>query len=209
MQENSSHRIDTNIFAAALAICRCDYDEAHHAIEKSRDLLDKKVTALAGESYNRAYKTVLTVQQLAELEEIIEYKQTRSMRRRTVFRGMWNDRLLGARRDVLVWQRLLQIRRIVLPCTQDPNTYVKFVSLCSKSGDKKLAAKTLADMMSCDPEDIFRNPTQLLASQVEPPVVKFAYLQFLWNSGKKGTRSQALHGLTELAARITSPEYEA
>lgn len=43
-------------------------------IELTRELLDTDVTALSLESYQRAYPTMVCVQMLAELEEVMEYK---------------------------------------------------------------------------------------------------------------------------------------
>lgn len=37
-------------------------------------MYDSELTAMAGESYERAYPAMVLVQQLAELEECIEYK---------------------------------------------------------------------------------------------------------------------------------------
>ena len=42
-------------------------------IERSRELLGQELSALVGESYERAYQNMVRVQQLTELEETIEY----------------------------------------------------------------------------------------------------------------------------------------
>ena len=46
--------------------------QAH--IERARDLMSTELAALVGESYERAYTDMIRVQQLAELEEVVEYK---------------------------------------------------------------------------------------------------------------------------------------
>ena len=46
------------------------------AIERSRELLGLELSALVGESYERAYGDMVRVQQLTELEEVIRYQQT-------------------------------------------------------------------------------------------------------------------------------------
>ena len=46
------------------------------AIERSRELLGSELSALVGESYERAYGDMVRVQQLTELEEVIRYQQT-------------------------------------------------------------------------------------------------------------------------------------
>lgn len=46
------------------------------AIERSRELLGGELSALVGESYERAYGDMVRVQQLTELEEVIRYQQS-------------------------------------------------------------------------------------------------------------------------------------
>lgn len=60
-------------------------------IDSARDLLDTELTAMAGESYQRAYGAMVSVQMLAELEEVVQYKLIPE--RRATIRKMWWDRL--------------------------------------------------------------------------------------------------------------------
>ena len=60
-------------------------------IDSARDLLDTELTALSGESYQRAYGAMVSVQMLAELEEVIQYKILPE--RRSPIRKMWWQRL--------------------------------------------------------------------------------------------------------------------
>ena len=60
-------------------------------ISMARDVLDTELTALVGESYNRAYGAMVQVQLLSELEEVIEYKM-HPERRDMIWRAWW-DRL--------------------------------------------------------------------------------------------------------------------
>lgn len=54
------------------------------------------MTALVGESYNRAYSHIVRVQQLAELEEVISYKECRDFpERRELLKETWKERVLG------------------------------------------------------------------------------------------------------------------
>jgi FKBP12-rapamycin complex-associated protein len=58
-----------------------------------------------GESYNRAYKVVVKVQQLSEMEEVINYKQSVDAEdRKAMIRTIWTKRLKGCQRNVEVWQ---------------------------------------------------------------------------------------------------------
>lgn len=54
-------------------------------------MLDTELTAMAGESYQRAYGAMVSVQMLAELEEVVQYKLVPE--RRPTIRKMWWDRL--------------------------------------------------------------------------------------------------------------------
>lgn len=49
-------------------------------------------------------------------------------------RETWRARLRGVQRNVEVWQALLSVRSLVLPPSEDVHTYLKFASLCRKSG---------------------------------------------------------------------------
>lgn len=44
-------------------------------IQRSRQLLGAELSALVGESYERAYGDMVRVQQLTELEEVVRYQQ--------------------------------------------------------------------------------------------------------------------------------------
>lgn len=84
---------DNTFFKAVLALHRNAFPEAKGLISKTRDLLDTELRALVGESYNRAYSVVVRIQMLAELDEIIVYKQAHDypdQQRR--IRSMWNNR---------------------------------------------------------------------------------------------------------------------
>ena len=76
-----------------LLICnfREQYGQAQILIDSARDLLDTELTALSGESYQRAYGAMVLVQMLAELEEVIQYKILPE--RRAPIRKMWWQRL--------------------------------------------------------------------------------------------------------------------
>jgi FKBP12-rapamycin complex-associated protein len=193
--------VDSNFFSAILAISKEEYKEAHMHIENSRDILDKNVTALVGESYNRAYDMIVTVQQLAELEEVIEYKQAASATRQKTIQTMWQTRLLGARRDVMVWVRLLNIRRMVIPSIAEPDIHVKFVSLCAKSRENTLATTMLASMMNCSQADVAAMTVTI--SQAVPSIVTFSYLQFLW---LRGSRHRALSEMQQLANKMAAAD---
>lgn len=73
-----------------------------------RDMCDTELTAMASESYERAYGAMTLVQQLTELEEAIEYKMWPDRRIRIAV--VWSRRLQGCRPNIEQWQRLLLVK---------------------------------------------------------------------------------------------------
>ena len=61
-------------------------------IDETRDILDTELTALVGESYNRAYGVMVNIQLLSEMEEIC--RCLASPERKPQLRKIWWDRLL-------------------------------------------------------------------------------------------------------------------
>lgn len=53
--------------------------------------MDTELTAMAAESYQRAYGAMVSVQMLAELEEVIQYKL--KPEKRPIIYKVWWDRL--------------------------------------------------------------------------------------------------------------------
>lgn len=57
------------------------------------------------------------------------------------------DRLSGCQPEVEVWQRILQVRTLVLDPWEDNAMWIKFANLCRKSDRMALAEKTLNSLM--------------------------------------------------------------
>ena len=114
---------DGAFYRAVLAVHREQYDNATQLIESARDLLDTELTAMAGESYQRAYGAMVSVQMLAELEEVIQYKLNAG--RRETIRKMWWERLQGCQRVVEDWQRIIQVHSLVVSPEEDMHTWLK------------------------------------------------------------------------------------
>lgn len=87
---------------------------------------------MAGESYQRAYGAMVMVQMLSELEEVMQYKLVPE--RRQTLKAMWWQRLQSGHKLVEDWQRIIQVHSLVLTPQEDERTWVKYASLCRKSG---------------------------------------------------------------------------
>ncbi|XP_032242839.2 serine/threonine-protein kinase mTOR [Nematostella vectensis] len=173
-------------YRAALALHHDNFQQAQACIDAARDLLDTELTARAGESYNRAYGAMVSVQMLSELEEIIQYKLVHE-RREDIKRTWWN-RLQGCQRVVEDWQKILQVRSLVLTPQEDMQSWLKYSSLCRKSGRLALSHKTLVMLLGSDPS---KHPDLPLPTTY--PQVTFAYMKHLWREGQKEEAFQHLH----------------
>lgn len=148
-------------------------------IDSTRDLLDTELTAMAGESYERAYGAMVCVQMLAELEEVMQYKLVPE--RRSTIKSMWWKRLQGGQRSVEDWKRIIQVHSLVVTPHDDVHTWLKYASLCRKSGHFKLSHKTLLMLLQTDPAAA--PPDQILP--VHQPQVAFAYTKHMWMVGSE------------------------
>jgi len=95
-------------------------------------------------------KVVVTLQQLSELEEIIEFKKCDNPVKQKMIRNTWKMRLRGCQRNVEVWQRILAVRMVVIHPMDDLDSWLKFSSLCRRSGRLHLARKVLTAHLNCD-----------------------------------------------------------
>ncbi|KAG8958873.1 phosphatidylinositol kinase- protein kinase tor1 [Tulasnella sp. 419] len=187
---------DRSFYRAILSVHRNQFPKALQQINRARDLLDPELTSMVGESYVRAYNVVVRVQMLSELEEIIAYKQAMDQPdRQATMRKTWVKRLRGCQPEVEVWQRILQVRTLVLSPDEDTTMWIKFANLCRKSDRMFLAEKTLNSLFPPTQED---PPSQQIRA---PPTVLYAHLKFMW---AKGNREESLAWLTQFAENLAT-----
>ncbi|XP_043640413.1 serine/threonine-protein kinase Tor-like [Drosophila teissieri] len=163
---------DGSYYRAVLAVHHDDFETAQRLIDETRDLLDTELTSMAGESYERAYGAMVCVQMLAELEEVIQFKLIPE--RREPLKTMWWKRLQGGQRLVEDWRRIIQVHSLVVKPHDDIHTWLKYASLCRKSGSLHLSHKTLVMLLGTDPK---LNPHQPLPCN--QPQVTYAYTKYM------------------------------
>ena len=201
---------DGAFYRAVLCVHKQDYEMAHQLIDLTRDMLDTELTALSAESYQRAYPIMIQVQMLNELEEVVEYKLDPD--RRETIRHMWWSRLQGCQRVVEDWQRILQVRSLVLEPADHEKTWLKYASLCRKSNRLQLSHRALVTILGVDPST---NLDQPLPTTL--PQATFAYCKYLWGSGAKEAAYRQLgdfvksflHPRSVQLSGAASPEEEA
>ncbi|CAG8552522.1 7121_t:CDS:10 [Diversispora eburnea] len=190
---------DRSFYQAVLYLHKNQYSEAVRHIDKTRDLLDTELTALVGESYNRAYSVVVRVQMLAELEEIITYKQFSDQPdRQATIRKTWMKRLKGCQRSVEVWQQILKVRALVISPKENMEMWIKYSNLCRKSDRLELAEKILKLLLVGDQKLETIHPSILARAA---PQVVYAHLKWMWASG---SREEALGLLKDFTGRMSN-----
>ncbi|KAJ9649752.1 phosphatidylinositol kinase- protein kinase tor1 [Coniosporium tulheliwenetii] len=188
---------DRSFFGAILSLHRNQFDDAHLHIEKAREGLDNELSAVLGESYTRAYLPILRVQMLAELEEIISYKQNQNNpEKQASMRQTWMKRLRGCQPNPEVWQRMLKVRALVISPRDNMEMWIKFTNLCRKNQRGGLAEKSLHALLGTN-EDIIpfikSNATEI------PPQISYAVFKFMWSSGHQ---QDALAVLKDFTAKV-------
>ncbi|KAJ2945766.1 hypothetical protein O0L34_g608 [Tuta absoluta] len=169
---------DGAFYRAVLSIHNGDFGLSKLYIDQARTILDSELTAVAGESYQRAYGALVNAQLLAELEEVITYKLVNE--RRESIRQAWWIRLQGGQRLVEDWRKILQVRSLVLTPQEDMATWLKFASLCRKSGAPRQAHRTLVMLLGTDPSQ-----NKELPLPTHEPRLTLAYAKHLWVAGDK------------------------
>ena len=182
LQIMKRYSADRSFFSAILALHRDQYREALNCVQAAREGLDTELSAVVSESYNRAYLIVVRVQMLAELEELIVYKQTHDEKRRATLRKTWETRLKGCQRDVEVWHRLLRLRSLVIPPQDNMQMWIKFANLCRKCDRMGLAEKSLKQLVGIDAplESIIPHWHEHQQTRAIPAQILYAVLKYKW-----------------------------
>ncbi|TMW61633.1 hypothetical protein Poli38472_010696 [Pythium oligandrum] len=212
---------DSALFRAVLAVHRNQFGDALRLIDDTRKSLDTSLGALVGESYSRAYRSMVTLQQLSELEEVLMYKQLRvhvaktedAARYKRHLMRMWQARLQnGCTRVVDVWQQILAVRSLILTPQEDIDTWLQFASLCRQSGNLSMSLKVFTNALGVQTST---GATSVALPELghvfgygerEQHRVAFAYLKHLWAVGDKNVALQELQTLvSKISPSPTAP----
>ncbi|KAF7259839.1 hypothetical protein EG68_02702 [Paragonimus skrjabini miyazakii] len=192
----TNNSFDGAFYRAVLDIQRNHYDNAYQHILNARNVLDADLTAMTGESYDRAYADLVGTQLLSEAEEVIQYKQIPE--RRPILREAWQSRLRGCQSVVEDWSQIIQLRSLVFQPRDDLKTWLRFAGLCRRSGRFALARQLIQDLLGKDPAH---------CSLYEPirdsdPATVFAYTKLLWATG---AHEEAVTRLWVLVTQVLEP----
>ncbi|KDQ22311.1 hypothetical protein PLEOSDRAFT_1051426 [Pleurotus ostreatus PC15] len=191
---------DKYFYRAILSVHQNQFPKAMAHIGKARDYLKNDISSFIGEDYGQSYNTMVRAQMLSELEEIVTYKQFADQpERQQTIHETWIQRLQGCQPDVEVWQRILQVRTLVITPEDDPVMWIKFANLCRKSGRMMLAEKTINSLLG--PSKVYGSCDCLWAHPIEaPPEVVYAQLKFMWEKG--GKKEESLQFVRQFAINL-------
>ncbi|CCD61569.1 Target of rapamycin homolog [Caenorhabditis elegans] len=185
----SENTQDGAMLRAVVAVHNDENTKAMGLIEKVREMIDSELTAMANESYERAYIPMVSVQQMAELEEAIEYKTRPERRPRIAL--LWSRRLQGCRRNVEQWQRLIMLRGLVLSPQEMHPLRVKFSSMCRKQGKNSMSRAVLRELLSLPANsDLVR-----AKAPFDKPLLVLALAKQLYQDDHKDEAIRALEDL--------------
>ncbi|KAK6019699.1 hypothetical protein OSTOST_14659, partial [Ostertagia ostertagi] len=187
---------DGAMLRAVLAVKRDNYDVAINYIDKVRDMYDSELTAMASESYERAYGAMVCIQQLAELEEAIEFKIRPE--RQTRIALLWSRRLQGCRQNIEQWQRLLMLRSLVLTPQEMHPLRVKFSSLCRKQGKHVMCRDVLRELLGLEPGA----PLHKAVAPSDKPQLVLALCKQLWMDDYRNEAVRTLEALVNHLDRL-------
>jgi FKBP12-rapamycin complex-associated protein len=196
MKEQSPDRA---FFASILNIHNNRFEVAQEEIAKARKGLDTELSSLLGESYQRAYLPMIRVQMLAELEEIIVYKQNDANREKQAsMRNTWMKRLKGLQPNPEVWQRMMKVRQLVIAPHEGIEMWIKYTNLCRKNERHGLAEKALQKLLDIDNGDIFTHVHE--HGNEIPYSISYAVFKFMWATPNH--QPEALESLKEFTSRV-------
>ncbi len=160
--------VEKSFFHAVLAVHERDFERCELHVDMAQSLLENQFTSLLMESYNRAYSRMVTIQQLTELEEIVEYLKAvefqnqnqnhidwtmsggggeQPMGESDIIRlgliSRWDQRLEGAAPDERVWKNILILHSLILEPTDDIQNWLHVARLCQQNGNFSLSRKVL------------------------------------------------------------------
>ena len=177
LNENS---FDGCYYRALYALHVDDSVQAQQYIDRACECVDGQLSGLLGESYTRAYGSIVRLQQCTELSEMIAYKSA-GEDRKDAMRRMWSARLLGARKSVGVWSELLSVRALVMTPKDDVGLWLEYATLARKSGKLALSLKVLTALVGFEPTLLVSQPPAPLPTSL--PQLTYSCLKHLYAAG--------------------------
>ena len=205
-----------SFYRAVLSIHAERFEEAQRWVDSARTALHPQLRSLASESYDRAHASLVQAQQLAETEELIEYKCCQRLlphsgggaseaalhaaERCAAIRLRWRERLRSCSTDMNVWQNMIELRSMVLEPLEQMEAWIKFASLCRNGGRLELCRASLSKLLPHNCAEKALPVHQLAAVSLDglggcEPELLYAYAKYLWVCGAQSAATRLLQRL--------------
>ena len=146
---------------------------------------------------------MIRVQMLAELEEIMQYKQNENNKdKQASMRKTWMKRLKGLQPNPEVWQRMMKVRQLVITPHEGTDMWIKYTNLCRKNNRMNLANKALQKLL-----DIEGTGDKRVVEYVRehghkiPHPVAYATYKYMW--ADDNFKQEALDSMKDFTARLS------
>ncbi len=152
---------DGAFFSAIVNIHRKQWIKAAIYIDGARRAMDSRFTALMAESHKRAYSSMVTAQTLAEMEEVISFRQMEERAKasshqhpanrndfdesRKQLVSLWRKRLAGCRVDAEVHSSILAVRSLILGPTDEVDATLTLSALSRQAQFYKFSERVLLE----------------------------------------------------------------
>lgn len=135
----NTNRTDGCMLNVILALREDRLEHAQRFIDRAYAILDKALSSLVTESYNRAYPHLIQVQHMVELQEILDYKKLlRQENHEEVklymnrLRRVWSSRLQGVQDTTSSYMLILAYRCLIVDPIDDLDTWLHFAKIARK-----------------------------------------------------------------------------
>lgn len=203
---------DGNFYRAICAISRHRWDLAKDFIVAAREQADIEMTALAAESYMRAYSAAIRLQQLVELEEIVAVRNLEQaavapasvQAARQAVAERWNTRFENMARQPDFMRRILGVRALLFSALEQSKCWLLYASVAARAGRVRSNRRAIAVLLGIPAWD---SPGALevsnLANEDDPAKARclVGAFKYLWRNGRN---QEAVANLEFLARKLAS-----
>jgi FKBP12-rapamycin complex-associated protein len=194
-----------SFYYGVISVQQEKYQAARVHIEDCRKLLDAELSALFAESYDRAYRHTVGLQQLCELEEIIDFKTSKAATDKSSnslksLVDLWSKRLPMMAEDPSEWQGTLANHALVVDKSGEIDTWLRFVKICRTSGRTRMSKEIISALMDS------KTVEECIASNVPNLFPSRVLLAAVENEYESGKSAAALELLPRLAQYLTGSE---
>ena len=155
---NDEEKFEKKLYETILNINKGELEKAKEYIEEARVSLLDKIKILLTESYERAYKLLLSNDHLYQLEEIIQLKEYEKKDKKSInnfkdennfilnkniLKNRWDHRMKIIAEDSTVYEKILAIRNLVFTYEEDYQKHLDLAKICREDDDFKKSMNIL------------------------------------------------------------------